>query len=144
MKLSCNLFITLSIFLMILVASRTTSVVAENECQKNSDGQCEGYEDPSCPSRPHIVRCAAAYLDTNKNNKLEKEELESAIAALPWYARGILKIIGSVPKIMEKCDDDGDGAIGIEHDMEATKDKCLATCFKRKSFKAAFFKDCDL
>ena len=24
-------------------------------------------EDPKCPSRPHIIRCAAKYLDTNKN-----------------------------------------------------------------------------
>ena len=99
--------------------------------------------DPSCPSRPHIIRCAAHYLDTNHNAKLERVELEDAIAKLPWYQRGVLKIIGSVDKIMKKCDADGDGAISIVHDMEATKETCLATCFKRKAFKGAFFPECD-
>jgi len=132
---------------LIFVTSAPPVIAGKEDSCKNTDsnGQCtEKKEDPKCPSRPHIVRCAAAYLDTNKNNKLEKEELENAIASLPWYARGILKIIGSVPKIMEKCDDDKDGAIGMEHDMEATKDQCLATCFKRRSFKSAFFPECDL
>ena len=101
-------------------------------------------EDPACPSRPHIIRCAAAHLDVNKNNKLEREELQGTIDSLPFLARGVLKIIGSVDKIMAKCDADGDGAISIDHDMDATKETCLATCFKRKSFKRAFFPDCDL
>jgi len=101
-------------------------------------------EDPSCPSRPHIIRCAAAHLDVNKNNQLERGELQDAIDSLPWLARGVLKIIGSVDKIMDKCDADGDGAISIDHDMDATQETCLATCFKRKSFKRAFFPDCDL
>ena len=101
-------------------------------------------EDPACPSRPHIIRCAAAHLDVNKNNKLEREELQGAIDSLPFLARGVLKIIGSVDKIMAKCDADGDGAISIDHDMDATKETCLATCFKRKSFKRAFFPDCEL
>jgi len=127
------------IFITLSIASQPC--LAKQDCK---EGQCEGYEDPSCPSRPHIVRCAAAYLDTNKNNQLEKEELESAISSLPWYARGILKIIGSVGTIMEKCDADGDGAISIDHDMDATKETCLASCFKRKAFKAAFFSDCEL
>mmetsp|Transcript_29795 Transcript_29795/g.43941 ORF Transcript_29795/g.43941 Transcript_29795/m.43941 type:complete len:185 (-) Transcript_29795:160-714(-) len=100
-------------------------------------------EDPSCPSRPHIVRCAGEYLDTDKNNKLERSELEAAMSKLPWYARGILRIIGSVDKIMKKCDYDGDGAISIDVDMEKTKETCLATCFKRRSFKSAFFPDCE-
>lgn len=101
-------------------------------------------EDPKCPSRPHIIRCAAANLDTNKNNKLERLELETAINGLPWYSKGILKILGSVDKIMEKCDADRDGAIGIDDDMENTKEICLATCFKRRAFKGAFFPDCAL
>ena len=101
-------------------------------------------EDPACPSRPHIIRCAAAHLDVNKNNKLERQELQDAIDSLPWLARGVLKIIGSVDKIMSKCDADGDGAISIDHDMAATEETCLATCFKRKAFKKAFFPDCDL
>jgi hypothetical protein len=100
-------------------------------------------EDPSCPSRPHIIRCAAFYLDKDKNKKLEKSELQDAIDLLPWYSRGILKIIGSVDKIMKKCDYDKDGAISIDSDMEKTKETCLATCFKRKAFKSAFFPECD-
>jgi hypothetical protein len=100
-------------------------------------------EDPSCPSRPHIIRCASHYLDKNKNNKLEKSELQDAIDLLPWYSRGILKIIGSVDKIMKKCDYDKDGAISIDSDMENTKETCLATCFKKKAFKSAFFPECD-
>lgn len=101
-------------------------------------------EDPKCPSRPHIIRCAAHHLDVNKNNHLERKELDDAISALPWYSRGLLKILGSVDSIMKKCDADGDDAISIDKDMEATKDVCLATCFKRKAFKGAFFPDCDL
>jgi hypothetical protein len=101
-------------------------------------------EDAKCPSRPHIIRCAAANLDANKNNKLERLELETAINSLPWYSKGILKILGSVDKIMEKCDADHDGAIGIDDDMENTKEVCLATCFKRRAFKGAFFPDCAL
>ena len=57
---------------------------------------------------------------------------------------GILKVIGSVDKIMSKCDADGDGAIGIDTDMPKTEETCLASCFKRKAFKGAFFPDCDL
>lgn len=100
-------------------------------------------EDPKCPSRPHIIRCAAKYLDTNKNNKLDRLELETAIDNLPWLARGVLKIIGSVNSIMKKCDYDGDDAISIDYDMDNTVDICLATCFKRRAFKNAFFADCD-
>ena len=36
----------------------------------------------------------------------------------------------------------GDGAISVEADMEATKETCLATCFKRNAFKKLFFPDC--
>mmetsp|Transcript_13451 Transcript_13451/g.18997 ORF Transcript_13451/g.18997 Transcript_13451/m.18997 type:complete len:176 (-) Transcript_13451:254-781(-) len=101
-------------------------------------------EDPACPSRPHIIRCAAAHLDVNKNNKLERKELQDAIDSLPWLARGVLKILGSVDSIMKKCDADGDDAIGIDTDMEQTQETCLASCFKRKAFKQAFFPQCDL
>eukprot|EP00978_Attheya_sp_CCMP212_P036675 scaffold168110_cov58-Attheya_sp.AAC.3 len=58
--------------------------------------------------------------------------------------KGLLKVIGSIDKIMAKCDHDKDGKISIEQDMEATKETCLATCFKRKAFKSAFFAECDL
>ena len=60
------------------------------------------------------------------------------------YARGILQILGSVDKMMKKCDVDGDDAISIDYDMEHNKETCLATCFKRRAFKSAFFPDCDL
>lgn len=95
---------------------------------KAEDEAEETAEDPGCPSRPNIIRCAAANLDTNNNNKLERVELQSAIDELPWLARGVLKIIGSVDKIMAKCDADGDDTISIDCDTETTKDKCLATC----------------
>jgi hypothetical protein len=99
-------------------------------------------EDPKCPSRPHVVRCAAKYLDTDQNGALEREELDSAVKNVSWIVRGLLKVIGSTDAIMKKCDADGDGKITIEHDMEATKETCLATCFKRKAFKQLFFPEC--
>ena len=136
MKLS----IQSSILLILAVIFTATPTIKAQECA--TDGTC--YEDPSCPSRPHIIKCAAKYLDTNQNDKLEREELEVAIAALPFLARGVLQVIGSIDKIMAKCDADGDGAIGIDTDMPATEETCLATCFKRKAFKAAFFPECDL
>lgn len=136
-------------FLVLLVASVAGQVqeCANPEECANLDAVADDTgaadEDPSCPSRPHIIRCAGHYLDVNKNNKLERSELQDAIDKLPWYSRGILKIIGSVDKIMKKCDYDGDGAISIDSDMEKTKETCLATCFKRKAFKGAFFPECD-
>ena len=60
------------------------------------------------------------------------------------YARGILRILGSVDKMMEKCDVDGDDAISIDYDMKHNQETCLATCFKRRAFKASFFPDCNL
>lgn len=56
---------------------------------------------------------------------------------------GLLKILGSVDKMMVKCDIDGDDAIGMGYDMEHNGETCLATCFKRKAFKGAFFPDCE-
>mmetsp|Transcript_14268 Transcript_14268/g.32412 ORF Transcript_14268/g.32412 Transcript_14268/m.32412 type:complete len:169 (+) Transcript_14268:83-589(+) len=100
--------------------------------------------DPNCPNRDHLVRCAAEHLDKNKNGKLDRNELDDAVASLPWYARGLLNILGSVNKMMQKCDVDGDGAISIDYDMQNNKETCLATCFKRRAFKGAFFPECDL
>jgi hypothetical protein len=60
------------------------------------------------------------------------------------YARGVLKILGSVDKMMKKCDVDGDDAIGIDYDMSHNSETCLATCFKLRAFKSAFFPECDL
>ena len=100
--------------------------------------------DPTCPDRDHLMRCAAVHLDHNKNGKLDRNELQSAIDKLPWLARGVLQILGSVDKMMQKCDVDGDGAISIDYDMQNNKETCLATCFKKRAFKGAFFPECDL
>ena len=127
----------------ILLLLLTITAQATEECPAD-DPTCKAPEDPKCPSRPHIIRCAQAHLDTNKNDLLERSELENAIDSLPWYARGVLKVIGSVDKIMEKCDYDQDGAISITTDMEKTQDSCLASCFKKRAFKSSFFPECDL
>jgi hypothetical protein len=42
-------------------------------------------EDPKCPSRGQIIRCAGTHLDLDKNGKLERAELQQAIDQLPWY-----------------------------------------------------------
>jgi len=102
----------------------------------------EEEEDPKCPSRPHVIRCAAKYLDANRNGALERGELNDAIGGVSWLLRGLLRVIGSVDAIMKKCDADGDGKITIEDDMAATEETCLASCFKRKAFKSLFFPDC--
>lgn len=83
-------------------------------------------------------------MDKNKNDMLERQELQDGIDALPWLARGVLQVIGSVDSVMKKCDHDGDGSISMLEDMEATKETCLASCLKKRAFKAAFFPDCDL
>ena len=75
---------------------------------------------------------------------LDRDELQTAIDKLPWLARGVLQILGSVDKMMKKCDVDGDGAISIDYDMVHNKETCLATCFKKRAFKTAFFPDCEL
>lgn len=153
-KMKSSRFLRLLCLLLVFVTAAMANEAQQECANPGENGECIATEttqeevieeeiDPSCPSRPHIIRCAAHYLDTNHNNKLERSELEDAIAKLPWYSRGILKIIGSVNKIMQKCDADGDGAISIDHDMEQTKETCLATCFKRKAFKSAFFPECD-
>lgn len=133
----------LKLLVTFLVAITIESSSTDKTCLPD-DPTCNVAEDPKCPSRPHIVRCAQAHLDTNKNDMLERVELESAIDSLPWYARGALKVIGSVDKIMEKCDYDKDGAISIDFDMEQTKEICLASCFKKRAFKSSFFPECDL
>jgi outer membrane biosynthesis protein TonB len=109
-----------------------------------ADAQEEEEENtPGCPSRSHVIKCAAKYLDTNGNQFLERAELQAAIDKLPWLSRGILSILGSVDKMMSKCDVDGDDAIGLDYDMKNNGETCLATCFKRRAFKAAFFSDCE-
>jgi hypothetical protein len=129
-------------------AGKECTADADNDCSTNTAAvQDEAVvvidgEDSKCPSRPHVIRCAAKYLDSNHNGALERDELENAMKNVSWIVRGLLKVIGSVDSIMKKCDADGDGQITIEQDMEATKETCLATCFKRKAFKRLFFPDC--
>ena len=133
-------------------AASASAVVPETPAEEDcGTGECANPDmvveipaagDDGCPSRAHIIACAAKFLDTNSNRKLDRIELETAIDKLPWYSRGILKIIGSVDKIMAKCDVDGDGAIGIDYDMSHNEETCLASCFKRKAFKGAFFPEC--
>ena len=93
----------------------TTEGDAGKECSAD-DASCkpetivvaeEEEEDPKCPSRPHIIKCAAKYLDTNQNNLLERSELDAAMGEVHWLARGLLKVIGSTDAIMKKCDADG-------------------------------------
>jgi len=116
--------------------------VQEEESPASETVQQVVKEDPKCPSREHVIQCAGEYLDTNGNGLLEREELETAIDKLPWLSRGVLKILGSIDKMMAKCDIDGDGAISIGYDMKHNGETCLATCFKRRAFKSAFFSEC--
>jgi hypothetical protein len=114
------------------------------ECHSKDAAAAEAIEiDPTCPDRAHLMRCAAVHLDTNQNGKLDRDELQKAIDKLPWLARGVLQILGSVDKMMKKCDVDGDDAISMDYDMEHNHETCLATCLKRRVFKSAFFPDCD-
>ena len=77
----------------------TTTTDASSE-KEETPVQDDEEEDPNCPSRALIIRCAGKHLDTNQNGKLDRDELETAITALPWYARGILQILGSVDKMV--------------------------------------------
>lgn len=137
-------------FLLLALLLVSSSWAQDEETCANVEEGGEGCEappveiDPKCPDRDHLMRCARVHLDKNGNGMLDRNELQEAIDSLPWYARGILKILGSVDKMMKKCDVDGDDAISIDYDMEHNKETCLATCFKRKAFKAAFFSDCEL
>ncbi|KAG7365292.1 EF hand domain containing protein [Nitzschia inconspicua] len=153
-SLLCFLFVVLlGLSLKPIVLAQEETAAQAADCGKDN-GECinpdaaksadvlVAEEDPNCPSRDNIIRCAGKHLDTNQNGKLDRTELESAIASLPWYARGILQILGSVDKMMKKCDVDGDDAISMDYDMHHNKDQCLASCFKRKAFKNSFFPDC--
>jgi hypothetical protein len=145
-------FIRLFQFALLALVFAASSCNAENceaetcanpDASDSEESVAKEPEDPNCPSRPYIIRCAGEYLDTNKNGKLDRGELQSAIDSLPWYSRSILSILGSVDKMMQKCDMDGDDAISMDYDMEKNKEQCLATCFKRRAFKASFFPDCE-
>jgi len=99
-----------ALLLVFLVASGCSAEVAENaEAAENIEvantvtgcnteqGECENPEakisdappeDPNCPSRAYVIRCAGIHLDKNQNGKLERAELQSAIDKLRWYSRG--------------------------------------------------------
>lgn len=71
------------------------AVSIETECN-TENGECANpgatvnnisVEDPNCPSREYVIRCAGIHLDANNNGKLERAELETAIDRLPWYGR---------------------------------------------------------
>mmetsp|Transcript_8337 Transcript_8337/g.18196 ORF Transcript_8337/g.18196 Transcript_8337/m.18196 type:complete len:98 (+) Transcript_8337:161-454(+) len=70
-------------------------------CLSNVTAVADVAADPNCPSRESIIQCASKHLDTNGNKMLEKKELEDAIDTLPWYMKGVLKIIGSTDMIMK-------------------------------------------
>ena len=63
---------------------QTAEVTADGNIQTGSTSGGNKIGDPDCPDRDHLMRCTKEYLDTNKNSKLEREELESAINKLPW------------------------------------------------------------
>lgn len=135
---------TLSVFLCSLLRLAPSSVAQECPAgAPGANGECV-VDNGKCPDRGHITRCAGAHLDLNHNGKLERAELDAAIAKLPWYGRGIVKILGSTDKMMKKCDVDKDDAISMDYDMIHNAETCLATCFKRRAFKNAFFPDCTL
>jgi hypothetical protein len=147
-------FVVCASLVAVAYASADLAAEVESEGDKNScvNQECANpdavpayrNEDPKCPSRQHVTLCAGQYLDSNQNGKLERAELQAAIDSLPWYGRGILNILGSVDKMMAKCDVDKDDAISMGYDMVHNAETCLATCFKRMAFKKAFFPDCTL
>ena len=89
-----------SLFLL-LVALVATRCYAEGDCNEG-DGVCANpeaaevaetpSEDPNCPSRALVIKCAAIHLDKNGNNKLDRDELDAAIDSLPWYSRGLFSV----------------------------------------------------
>jgi hypothetical protein len=104
------LLAVLGLCLAPLALAQEETAAATADCNGEEQGECANpdvvteeavvEEDPNCPSRESIIRCAGKHLDTNQNGKLDRPELESAIASLPWYARGILQILGSVDKMV--------------------------------------------
>jgi hypothetical protein len=56
-----------------------TSTIVEAE-----DAIGESPSDPKCPSRSHVLKCAAKYLDLDQDRKLSRNELDTAIKTLPW------------------------------------------------------------
>lgn len=80
-----------------VVVEEKEAVAAEEAAVKQDDSRSEpeavvaeeakAPEDPKCPSRPHVIRCAAKYLDSNQDGALERSELEAAMNEVPWLLR---------------------------------------------------------
>ena len=70
------------------VTSDAAEEATPEETSEEAVSEEAAPEDPHCPSRPYVIRCSGEYLDTNKNGKLERAELQTAIDKLPWYGRG--------------------------------------------------------
>lgn len=84
-----------------------TGCHAEGDCS-TGEGECTNpdaveVEDPTCPSRKHVIKCAEQYLDTNRNGKLDRDELEGAINKLPWYSKGTFSESKFVPFRLIRC-----------------------------------------
>ena len=65
---------------------------ASSEESETTTNETSEEEDTNCPSRPHVIRCAAKYLDANQNGKLEKEELDNVMKKVPWLLRGQFRL----------------------------------------------------
>lgn len=95
------------LFLLFVAIVTMASTTLAESCS-SGEGECANpdvvaaEEDPNCPSRDLIIRCAGKHLDANQNGKLDRNELEDAIGSLPWFARGILQILGSVDKMVSR------------------------------------------
>jgi hypothetical protein len=83
------------LLLLVVIALQIASFSsAEVETECATPGECSNpevaaaKEDPNCPSREHVIKCAGEVLDTNMNGKLDREEIQGAIDLLPWYSRG--------------------------------------------------------
>jgi hypothetical protein len=63
-------------------ATTTTTTTTATEGGESSGDQV--IIDKNCPDRGHIIRCSGEYLDSNKNGKLDRVELDAAIDSLPW------------------------------------------------------------
>jgi hypothetical protein len=89
----------LSLTVQLLFLALVVIAEEQQECEIGDDGTCvekmplgAAVEDPvvidkNCPDRGHIIRCTGETLDLNKNGKLDRVELDSAINSLPWYVR---------------------------------------------------------
>ncbi len=105
-------FITwlLNLYIAVILDNFSVAQEQQQECEVGADGVCLNMDDrpkvqeatatmekvadepeveidKNCPDRGHIIRCTGAHLDLNKNGKLDRDELDTAIQSLPWYVR---------------------------------------------------------